>query len=54
MSIKDAFKVFVKIFHRNGTEFMEDTPHFNPVVGVGVTSILGGHQQTVILLAGLV
>jgi hypothetical protein len=47
MPIKDAFEMLMKIFHRNGTEFMEDASHFDPVVGVGIASILGHHQQPI-------
>ncbi len=54
MSVKDAFEMFIKIFHRNGTQLMEDTSDLDPSIGVRVTSILGGHQQTVIALTELI
>ena len=53
MSIKDAFEMLIKIFHRNGTELVKDTSDFHSVIGVGVASILGGHEQTVSLLTFL-
>src|SRR5256885_9905656 len=50
MPIEDTFEMLMKIFHRNGTELVEDTSDFHPVIGVGVASILSGHEQTVSLL----
>ena len=38
MSIKDAEDQLMQIFHRNGTELMENAPHLDPVVGVRVAS----------------
>jgi hypothetical protein len=29
MPIKDAFEMLIKIFHRNGTEFVEDASHLH-------------------------
>jgi hypothetical protein len=54
MSIKDAFEVFMKIFHRDGTEFVKDASNFHALIGVGIVSILGGHQQTISLLTRLI
>jgi hypothetical protein len=51
MSIKDAFELFVKIFHRHRAELMEDTPHFDPVVGVRIASIEGRYEQPIRLCA---
>src|SRR5260370_30361766 len=53
MAIKGAFEMLIKIFHRNGTELVKDTSDFHSVIGVGVASILGGHEQTVSLLTVL-
>src|SRR5947209_108623 len=54
MSVKDAFEVFIKIFHGNGTELMEDASDLDAVIGVRVASILSGHQQTIISRTDLV
>jgi hypothetical protein len=35
MSIKDAFEVFINIFHRGGTQPMEDASHSDPVISMG-------------------
>ena len=51
MPIKDAFEMFVKIFHRDGTQFVKDTSHLDPSIGVGVASVPGGHEQPISLLA---
>ena len=53
MAIKDAFEMLIKIFHRDGTQFVKDPSHFDPLVGVRVASILGRHQQPVCLLTVL-
>jgi len=50
MPIKDAFEVFIKIFHRDRTEFVKDPSDFHPLIGVGIASIVRGHQQPVSLL----
>ena len=50
MPIKDALEVLIKIFHRNGTQFMENASYLDAIIGVGVASIRGGHEQAVILL----
>src|SRR6266852_4294741 len=54
MPIKDAFEMFVKIFHRKGTQFVKDASHLDSIIGVGVASIRGGHQEPISLLAVLV
>ena len=54
MSIKDAFEMLIKIFHRKGTELVKDAPHFDPVVSVRIASILGRHQQAIRLITVLV
>ena len=53
MPIKDAFEMLIKIFYRNGTELMEDAPHFNSVVGVRIASILGRHEKPIRLVTVL-
>ena len=53
MPIKDPLEMLVKIFHGNGTQLMEDASHFDPIVGVRIAPILGGHQQAVSLCAVL-
>src|SRR5437667_3090516 len=47
MPIKDAFEMFMKIFHREGTEFVKDASDFHTIIRVGIVSILGRHQQTI-------
>ncbi len=54
MPIKDALEMPVTIFDRSGTQLVKDAPDFTPVIGMGIASILGGHEQSVGLLAGLV
>ena len=50
MPIKNAFKVLIEIFHGDGTKLVEDAPNLDPIISVRVVPILGGYQQTVILL----
>jgi hypothetical protein len=50
MSIKDAFEVFIKIFHDPGTQFVEDAAHLHPIIGVRIASVHISHQQTFIAL----
>jgi hypothetical protein len=54
MPIKDAFEVFIKIFHRDGTEFVKEASDFHAIIGVGIASILCGHQQPIRLVTVLV
>ena len=54
MPIKDAFEMFMKIFHRDGTQFVKDAPDFDPIVGVGITSIFGRHEEPIGLVTVLV
>jgi hypothetical protein len=49
MSIENAFEVFIKILNRYGSQLMKGAAHLNPIIGVGIASILGGDQQAVIL-----
>ena len=39
--------MLIKIFHGDGTEFVKDASHFHASIGVGIASILGGHQQPI-------
>jgi len=54
MPIKDAFEVFIKIFHRDGTEFVKEASDFHAIIGVGIASILRGHQRPIRLVTVLV
>lgn len=54
MPIKDAFEVFIKIFHRDGTEFVKEASDFHAIIGVGIASILRGHQLPIRLVTVLV
>ncbi len=51
MPIKDALEMLMKIFDGTRTQFVKDATDFHPVIGMGVTSILGGDQYPVIALA---
>jgi hypothetical protein len=50
VSIKDAFEVFMKMFHGTGTQLMKAASHFDPVISMGIASISGRNVQTVISL----
>src|SRR5258708_28390416 len=54
MRIKDALEMLVKIFHRDGQQFVKDPADFHTIIGMRVASILGGHQQPIGLLTVLV
>ena len=47
MPIKDAEDQRMKIFHRTGTQLMEDASHFHAIIGVRRASILGRNLQAV-------
>jgi len=53
MPIKDAFEMLIEILHGNRTKLMEDPSYFDTVVGVGIASILGGHEHPISLLTVL-
>src|SRR5260370_32649653 len=53
MPIKDAFEMLIEILHGNRTKLMEDPSYFDTVVGVGIASILGGHEHPISLLTDL-
>src|SRR6266700_6711752 len=53
MPIKDTFKMLMKIFHRNGTEHMEDASHFDTIAGVWIVSIWGRHEKPIRLVTVL-
>jgi hypothetical protein len=50
MPVKDAFEVFMKIFHCDRTQLMEEVPDLYPIIGVGLTSRASSHQETILLL----
>ncbi len=54
MPIKDTFDMLVKIFHCDGTQFVKNLADFQASIDMRVSSILGGHQQPIGLLGGLV
>jgi hypothetical protein len=54
MPIKDAFEIFMKIFHRDGTQFMKEASDLDPRVGVGIPTILGRHEEPICLVTVLV
>ncbi len=54
MSVKDAEDQFVKIFHGNGAQLVNDSSDFHSIIGVGIASILGRDQQPISLLTVLV
>src|SRR5258708_33889996 len=54
MPIKDAEDQLIKIFHGTGTQLMEDASHFDPIVGVRITPILGRNLQAIRVLTGRV
>ncbi len=43
MPIKDAFEMFVKIFHRYGMQFMKDPSDFYTIISMRVAFIPAGH-----------
>ncbi len=43
MPIKDPFEMLIKIFHRDGPQFMKDPSDFYAIIGMRVASIPGGH-----------
>jgi hypothetical protein len=47
MPVKDPFEMLVKIFHRNGTQFVKDPANLHAIIGVRILSIPGGHQQPI-------
>src|SRR6266581_2047471 len=54
MPIKDAEDQLIKIFHRDGPEFVKDASDFHAIIGMGVASILGRHKKPVCLVTVLV
>src|SRR5258708_31109517 len=50
MHIKDAFEMLIKIFHGDGTELVKEASDFHAILGMGVASILGGHEKPVRLV----
>jgi len=54
MPIKDALEMLVQIFHRDGPQLVKDPADFHAIIGMGVASIRGGHQQPIGLLTVLV
>ena len=53
MSIEDAFEVFIKIFHGNGAQLVKDAPDLDPIISVGIASILGRHEKPIRLVTVL-
>ena len=45
--IEDAFEVLVEVLDGEGAQFVEDAAHLDAVVGVGIGSPAGRHQEAV-------
>src|SRR2546423_4786208 len=52
MPIENALKMLIEIFNRDRTQLMEDAADFNAIISMGITTILAGNQETMVLLTG--
>src|SRR5258708_8826269 len=50
MHIKDAFEMLRKIFNGGGVELVKEESDFHGICGMGLASILGGHEKPVRLV----
>ena len=52
MTIEDALELLVEILDGHRTQLMKHPPHFDPVAGVRIGTVLRGHQDLPALLTG--
>jgi hypothetical protein len=52
MAVKDPVEVFIEVLDRPAAQLMEEPPHFDPAIGVGIRSLLRDHQDSLALVTG--